>query len=424
MRQMPLLVAALALLAFASPSRADSSLTLESCIAAALRTVPKLAEAGAAFDLTTAQQREIAAGLYPSLRSDVQYLQEPGYREVITNRGLSTVQMVADYLVFDGGRRVARIHAARYAEQSAKLGLDAARSQVVLDTTVAFYTLIHADQVLDQFRANAARLERYESAISTVRQLGRATANDVLRINVLSHDSRVQLNTAVHDRARASLILGALIGEYGREDLVVEAPRGDAFVKPDAGEIDSNPSLQSLQRNYAGAAEELRAARAERYPTFSLQLTAGALGTDPPSTVSRYWGASYGGAISMPLYTGGAIGARIDQAEARVRQAKAQTDQARIDLAQRLAEARSRYDEAIQSIALLQETFPSADASFQLSWSRFLGGGNITLLEVTDSYSQALAVHLNLADQQLAAHEAAAEIAQLTGTNLRQTDSQ
>lgn len=415
-------IVACVVLVLASLVRADAAapLTLDECISRALATIPRLAEAGAGLDLSSAQRREEAASLFPSVRSDIQYLQEPGYREAITNRGLSAGQLIADYLVYDGGRRLARVHAAKYAEQASQFGLAAARSEVVYDTTVTFYGLIRAIQVAAESQSSIEQLSRYSTVIQALRASGRATADDVLRIDLLLRDGRIQSNSAVHSRARASFALGALIGEYGRSDIAVTEPRDSMFHQdPGADGVDNNPALRALQRTRASAAQGLAAAKAERYPTLRMELTSGFLGTDPPSTVERYAGASYGGVLSIPLFEGGAIRARIDQAGARLHQTDAQISQARIDLAERLVEAQSQYDEARQSLKLLHESLPTAEGSFELSWSRFLGGGSTTLLEVVTSYSQMLATRLAVIDQEFAVHQAVAQILQVSGADTR-----
>ena len=416
MRPIPVAAITLgSLLAAASLTSAEVALTLVECVSRALATIPKLAQAAATVNLSAAQRRETAASLLPSLRADIQYLQEPGYRQAITDRGLSAAQLIADYLVYDGGRRVSQLHAARFAEQASQFGLAAARNQVAFDTTAAFYGLIRASQIARELQASTQRLSRYTAVVQALRASGRAAASDVLRIDVILRDSRVQLNAALHDRARASLALGALVGEYGRDDIVVSQPQAET-VPSSSATVDSSPALGALERSRASAGAGLRAASAERYPTLKMELTAGFLGTDPPSTIRDYGGASYGALLSIPLFEGGAIRARIDQARARVVEFEAQLAQARIDLTERLAEARSRYDEARHSLALLQESMPAAEGSFQLSWSRFLGGGNVTMLEVIDSYNQSLATRLGVADQQFALRQAAAEITLLTAT--------
>jgi outer membrane protein TolC len=291
----------------------------------------------------------------------------------------------------------------------------AARNQIVFETTATFYGLIHASQIALELQASTQRLSRYTAVLEALRASGRATPNDVLRIDVILRDSRVQLNAALHNRARASLALGALIGDYGHDDIVVSQPQAET-VPSFSATVDNSPALGALERSRASAGANLQAASAERYPTLKIELTAGFLGTDPPSTIRDHGGASYGGLLSIPLFEGGAIRARIDQARARVVQSDALLAQARIDLTERLAEARSRYDEARHSLALLQESVPAAEGSFELSWSRFLGGGTVTMLEVIDSYNQSLATRLGVADQQFTLTQAAAEITQLTAT--------
>src|SRR5579883_1343185 len=393
------------LLLLPAPGAADAPLTLEDCVARALATIPQMAAADAALDLADAQRREAAASLWPSVRTDVQYLQEPGYREVITNRGLSAAQLIGDYTVYDGGRRLAEVHAAEYAEQARRFGVAAARSEVVFATTVAFYGLERAADQVAALQASVAELTRYLAVVQALRQSGRATASDVLRIDLLLRQSRLQLNAATHGRTEASFALGALIGTYGRGDLTVSAPRNPPE-QAGGGSVANNPTLRALEGDRAAAAAALAAAEAERYPTLRMELTSGFLGTDPPSTLSRYAGASYGGVLSVPLFEGGAVRARIDEARARIRQAGAAADAARIDLDERLAAAESRFDEARQALGLLQQTLPVAQGSFALCWARFLGGGTATLLEVADSYGQLLSTRLAILDQQFAARQA------------------
>ncbi|HYA36495.1 MAG TPA: TolC family protein [Candidatus Binataceae bacterium] len=406
---------AVALFGFTPIARASDALTLDQCIARALATIPRLAQSFAEVSLVLAQRDETAASLNPSLRFDLQYLQEPGYREAITNRGVAAAQLIGDYLIYDGGRRQAQLRAAKYALDSSRFGLALARNEVVFDTTVAFFALIHASRSEQEMRASVERLQRYLSVLESLRQSGRATANDVLRMDLMLRDARVQLDSFSHDRTRAAFALGALIGDYGHGDINVATPPDISNVSANA-QVDANPAVRALERDRASALAQLDAARDENYPTLSTELTAGFLGTDPPTAVTRYGGASYGGVLSVPIFQGGAIRARVDQAKAKVRQSYAALAQARIDIGERMAEARSRLDGARSSIAMLEQAVPIAESSFQLSWSRFLGGGTITVLEIVDSYNQSISRRLALIDRQFDASQAAAEISLLSAS--------
>ncbi len=397
---------------FAVPCRAEP-LSLSRCVELALTIAPSVEAATAQADLSAAEMREARAPLFPSLHTEIDYSQQPGYDPAITNRGLSAGQLLADYIVFDGGRRLAQLRAARYGAEAAAFGLAFARSEIVRDTKVAFFDLIRSREAEKELGQSASRLSRFAAIIDALVRSGRATANDALKIRVSVDDAELRLNDARQGRRRASIVLGSLIGEYGRDDLEINEP--PEVTPPRTQDLSGNPALIALRREETGAEAAIEAAEAERYPTFSLALASGFLGVDPPRTINDRAGASYGGVLSMPIYQGGAIRARIDQARARQHQAASRVRQGEIELGRSLAESNSRYQQARNALEVLSRAIPSADDAFALAWSRFLGGGNITLLEVLDAYRQSEALRLGRIEQNFAARRAAAESAQLVG---------
>jgi hypothetical protein len=57
----------------------------------------------------------------------------------------------------------------------------------------------------------------------------------------------------------------------------------------------------------------------------------------------------------------------------------------------------------------------TAHDSFALDWTRFLGGGNVTILEVIDAYQQAETLQLTRLDQEFVARQASAQAALILG---------
>lgn len=390
----------------------DEMLGLQECIARALARAPLIERAAATGDLGEARLSEARAALIPTLRSEVQYQQSPGYDTVFTHRGRSTGQLMADYIIYDGGRRLARERAAQYAAQADVAGIRAARNQVILDTSVAFFELAHAHSAEKELASSQPRLERYITVVEYLRKTGRATTNDMLKIRISASDNRLQLSAAREARRRASLMLGSLIGIFDRSDLVVmDTPIPS--LPPDMS-LDRSPALVTLRREAQASIHDVEAATAERYPTLQLTLAAGFLGKQPVSTLQRHGGAAYGGIISMPLFDGGAIRARIDQARAHERQLNAQLKQTKLELSQRLDQLRSQYDEAQEALAILADAIPLAEDNFSLAWARFLGGGTITLLEALDNYRQAENLRLSVFHQRLAVQRPVAEMFALT----------
>lgn len=400
------------LLLIAPPAHADT-LTLRDAIERALRFAPSLAMATATSDLSEARTREMRAPMMPSVSAGAEYYQAPGYDEVITNRGLSSGMLALDYTAVDFGRRMSRVRAAGYAAEAARLGIVATRAQIVFDITVAYFDLMRAKRAVLETQANADRLGRYVATIDQLRRSGRAIENDSLKARTVRDAAELALSDTRNDQLRASMVLGSMIGDFTRNDFdivdITELPRMAT------GDVRDTPTMRAAMRAIDSSKMQVQAAQAERYPTVQIALTAGALGIDPQDTFGHHYGASYDGVLSMPVFQGGLITSHIDQAKAKQMQAVAQARSAEYLLRRRIDDARLRYQRALDTLEILGRAQPNADDAFALTWTRFLGGGTATLLEVLDAYEQAENLRISRIQQDFAAREAAAEGALLYG---------
>jgi outer membrane protein len=390
-----------------------ATLTLEDALARALAYAPGVASAAAQSDLDRARVDEVRAPLFPSLAGNGDYMQAPGYDEVVTNHGQTLAQLGLDYTAYDGGRRAAQVRSARYAAQASALGVDAARNQIIFDTTVAYFDLLRARNAEIELQANADRLAQYVKVVDALRRSGRAIDNDVLMLRS-AHDSAELSLAAAHQGAiHTSIVLGSMMGDFSDTALqVTDVP------PPQPPPIDGNsrnPAYRAAARQVQAAELAVEAARDERSPTFKVGLTSGWLGVDPPRTFNHYFGASYDGTISVPIFDGGLIRSHIDQAIAAERAARAQQRQIELQNRRDLADARARYDGAADQLALLLHSQQTADDAFALTWTRFLGGGNVTLLEVISSYQQAEGLRLGRLDQEFAKRQATAQAQMILG---------
>lgn len=405
-----LMMAALAL----SPVRADAGmLTLPDAIQRALRFAPSVAMASATGDLADARTREMRAPLMPSVSAGAEYYQAPGYAQVITNRGLSSGMLALDYTAFDFGRRMARLRSARHAADAARYGVVAARAEIVFETKAAYFSLVRARRALAELKSNHERLNRYVLTVETLQRSGRAIMNDVLKVRSTRDTAELSLAAAENEKRRAAIVLGSLIGDFEHSDF--EIPDLPGIPPIPAGNLQLSPTLEAANRAISAANMQVKAAQAERYPNFQVALTAGYLGIDPPNTIDHHAGASYDGVISMPLFQGGLISSHIDEAKAKQAQAVAQAREASYLLRRRLDDAALRYARAREALDILDRAQPTADDAFALTWTRFLGGGSVTLLEVLDAYEQAETLRLSRFDQEFAVREAVAESALLYG---------
>ena len=411
-RHLTAAVLAGAILAWA-PVASAASITLSDAIERALHAAPAVDIAAAASDMSVAHLREQRAPLFPTVGAGAEYYQAPGYNQVITNRGLSAGMLTLDYTAWDWGRRRALVRAAEYVNEASRLGVAAARAQIVFDTSIAYFDLLRARGTQQALQASLERMTRYVTTIQALEKSGRVITNDVLKFRTARDSTELALDAARSNSERANATLGILIGEPNPQDLDIADIPGP-LPKP-TGDLAQSPVMQAAQRAIASANAQIVAAKDERLPTFQVALTTGFVGIDPPATIAHNFGGSYDGVMSVPVFDGGLIASHIDQAKAKAHSATAQARQAEYILRRRVADASLRYDEAQRQLDILSRAQPTADDNFGLTWTRFLGGGAATMLEVLDAYQQAELLRLQHFDQEFNAREAVAETNLLFG---------
>ena len=209
---------ATAILSWTSVGRA-ASITLSDAIDRALHVAPSVDVAAAASDMSVAHVREQRAPLFPTVAAGGEYYQAPGYDEVVTNRGLSAGMLTLDYTAWDWGRRQARLRAAQYVNEASRLGVAAARAQIVFDTSVAYFDLLRARGAQQALQASLERLTRYVTTIQALEKSGRMITNDVLKFRTARDSTELALDAARSNSERAAATLGILIGEPNQPDL-------------------------------------------------------------------------------------------------------------------------------------------------------------------------------------------------------------
>jgi outer membrane protein len=391
----------------ATSAAEPAPLTLHDAITRAIANAPATAAATAESELDDAHVREADAPFYPTVDGLGEYNQAPGYSKAITNGGLTQAQLALDCTVWDGGRRSSQLRAARYLAEASRLGVDVARAQIVFDTTVAYYDLARARGAVAEQRRSLARLTQYLVIVEQLQRTGRAFANDVLKFRATRGASELSLAAALQAATHAAIVLDAIMGTSDSASIALAMP-SELPLAP-RGDITRSPVFAVAQRRLDAARAGVAVARAERMPTVKLALTSGWEGINPPHTFDHELGASYDGAISVPLFDGGLARAHIDEAQAAQHLALAQLRATLLSLRRDLAEAIASYQGARRQLELVSDDQSTADDAFAITWTRFLGAGSVNLLEVTDAYQQAKNLRLARLDAEFAARQAAAQ---------------
>jgi outer membrane protein len=262
--------------------------------------------------------------------------------EPLAFRGSSASQgLDASVAVFDGGRALGELRAARSLSRAAAARVDGESWRLRSEVSRRYYALKLADRLVE---LESRLLASAEEQLASTRELLRVAARnpeDVLGARVAHATQEQALDRARGERTKARLALLEAMGVGGDGDVAAADPLppvfdpaaldGDALV---AAASASSPRVRQQEAELAAAERRADAARAGRWPTLSLRAGVGramtlssyeALGELNPQNRSY----SFGMSASLPVF-------RQFQTHAAV----AQADLARSDAALELRAAR------------------------------------------------------------------------------------
>jgi len=319
------------------------------------------------------------------------------------------------------------VSAARSGLKASQHGLQAARSDVALETRRRFYnavSAVHLGGVADA----AVKLSRDdERRVRALFEVGSVSRSDLLRAQVRTASSQLDSITAhqavVSQRVALAEILAMPEGQLGEVDTTLTAEArefGEAEVLAEASR--NRPDLQAAEAELRSAKAGLTAAQLARLPYVSVSgsaqfnpssnFTQKQFGTFPndsvdyadasgivhrfPPSVPFVQDPTRSGssesdrilrgqiALTWDLFTGFQTESRIAQARARVLRAEESRNALRRGLEGEVYQAMVAYREALGSEQLASTTLESATENLKLTQQKY-NVGSTTILELIDS---------------------------------------
>ena len=275
------------------------------------------------------------------------------------DRTLVQGRLGAQYTLFDGGARSARIRAADATHEATAFALEGTEMQIVEETLAAYVSVLSARAVLAASSAQLEALEEEHARASQALAAGTTAELEVLRAAASLQEARAGEATArarvgLAERALARLMgadAGAVTGAMLEDVAVAASARVDvgddtgaaAPVAGDTGDGALSPEIQRAARTVAAARARAAEERSGRFPT--LEAGAGLLdyGTVSGGHVLE-WQA--GIQLSWPLFTGGARSAAVRRAAAELAAAESELAATELRVAQSIDAARTAVVEA------------------------------------------------------------------------------
>jgi cobalt-zinc-cadmium efflux system outer membrane protein len=397
---------------FTATVGADDTLTLGDATARALEKHPSLAIFDADRRLADARIISALAIPNPELEFETEDVlgsgEYEGFQSAVYNLGLSQLLEL-------GGKRRQRTEVAKSVKASEELRFEAARREVMLETTRRFVSALAAQDSEDTARQALSIAGETVESVKGQQEGGRGSILDVGQSELGLREAQLQLESARSRTRLACQQLASLWGDSTPDfDRVSGKLNPPGKSHPDLAtleeKLDDHPLMAMARSGIKTAEQELSLQERLRQPDLNLGLAWRRDSTvDDNAVVINF-------SLPLPLWNKNEGG--IAEAEAGIARSEALVNQARQELAATLAEAVARLDIARAQYELVTDRMLPVAAKHHEAVAEGYRLGRISYLELLEARRSLTQVRGQRIEMLSAYHEARIEIEALTGTSL------
>jgi outer membrane protein TolC len=410
----------------AGAARALPGRTLEECVAIALERHPRLGSARAEVDAGHQRVRQNVSFYLPQIdgggsvarrkRSAAQATQQPGIGGGNAGDPFTyyTTGLSLSQVLFDFGRNLDNIQAARAREDS--LAADAVTQEelIVRQVKQAFFDLLAARRLRDVadevLRSNQRQLDQARGRYD----VGFATKLDVTRSEVLVANAELDLLTANNSVLVAEQTLRNAMGlteplDFDPIDVLEARPFEMDEERALAIALENRSELASVRALRRAAEEDASARWKEHLPDFGAAANIDWSGS---GSLSESW--NMAALVNVPIFSGGLIDARVGEARAQALALSFEEQALAQDVALEVRRAVLELGRAREAIGVSERARSQARENLELAEGRYQAGvGNV--IELVDAQVQRASAEAEYVRSLYAFQTAVAELERAIG---------
>ena len=373
---------------------------------------------GVAFNLGTAglahavrqahgQERVARSTLLPNLSSGLRVVEQQSYLRAFGiqvpfipatvgpfnyfDLRATLTQNLADFTAINNYR------SAREARLANEFYLKDARDLVVLGVAGAYLQAIAAQGRLDAERVQFESAKALYDQTKQRRQVGLAAQYEENQSLVQLQTQQQRLTTLENDLAKQKINLARVTGlppsdNYQLSDTIPYADppelAADEAVKQ---ALQNRSDLKAASKQKLAAERARAAARAERYPSLSVNADYGVIGLHPTQSHGTF---SVTGTLRIPIWAGGRVGGEVEQAQAAVDQRHDEMEDTRSRIESEARTALLDLKAARSQVEVARHNQEVSRRTLQLAKQRF-DAGIANTVEVVQSQAAVASANLD-----------------------------
>ncbi|HEX7048691.1 MAG TPA: TolC family protein [Longimicrobiales bacterium] len=417
MRSLPIPACIVLVLAPAAHAQeVPSPLTLEEALEVARRNSPDYLQVLNDVDVAEMGERSSWGAFLPTVNASVDFsgshsrsrTGQGDYGQVVdTARVIDVTSSSASQRInfsmqlFDGGRRLNSLRAARANTRAANARVQAREVQLRTEVATAFYRALGAQQTIGvEERLLESAQEQLEMTQRRF-EIGAARRDEVLGAQAAVAEQQSALATARNEARKARLELLQAMGLDRLADFTLAdslppvfdpaALDGEALV---ALALESSPRVLESMASLTAAERNESAARGARWPSISASAGYGrSLGSNEYGALfawdlpNQSWGFSL--SASIPIFSRFQTSSQIAQAEAQVQDAREQLRSERLALEVEVRSALLDLQNAYRSLELAQQSLALSQERLELMQESYRTGADVSFIDLQSAIDQA-----------------------------------
>ncbi|MBF0211724.1 MAG: TolC family protein [Desulfamplus sp.] len=384
-------------------------ITIDRCIEIAITNSPQLKEIGLEDDLQSQDvafsksyflpQVDAFAG-YSKFEYPMRVIQPHANNELgIFEKDIVETGFIFKFPIYHGGRYKADFSIAQLGHKRSLESFKISRQELIFNIYSVFYKLLQLNETKKAINASMEALQAHKKTTMVKLDVGRVSQLDVMKIELRLAQIEQQLSTIKSERISLFALLTQFMGlniSYDKEfdiigDILVDAKNlpslpnlADAIKRAKA----QRPEIMAAHLDLERAGEVIKVAKAGLLPNVDVLATytlRGALDYDSVNEDAWYLGVQ----ANLPIYHGGAIRAKINQANLRQEQAKERLKSIYLQVESELQKILARLIDSIKRIEVTQKSIAVATETFRIETAKNEEGKS-SINDLLDAHSALL----------------------------------